>query len=319
MSANVSDGAGDERQAGAAPLVSVGVPVYNEERHLAATLDSLLAQDYRNIEVVICDNASTDETPRICAEYAARDARVRYHRNETNIGGINNFNRVFELASGEFFMWAAGHDVRHPAQISSCMKVLSEDNGVILCYSQAVWVNESGEEVEDIHEYLDTRNVFEWKVRFNVVLWGLYSGAPVYGVFRSQALRQTSLFTQVVSPYMSLLIELSVMGRFAYIPEPRFHLRRLPNHGDWDAFVGKHFKKESSKGSAQSLYWRMMRELSRRVARHARTLPGKAFGVTFVIAAMLIKFRWMLEGLRSVKRDDPSRLPVKEFGPHEGR
>ena len=74
------------------PLVSIGLPVYNEAEHLAQALDSLLGQDYENIEVIISDNASTDGTPQICADYAGKDGRVRYHRNETNIGGINNFN-----------------------------------------------------------------------------------------------------------------------------------------------------------------------------------------------------------------------------------
>jgi glycosyltransferase involved in cell wall biosynthesis len=284
------------------PLVSIGLPIYNEEDHLSQALDSLLGQDYENIEVIISDNASIDSTPQICKDYAARDARVRYHRNETNIGGINNFNRVFELAQGEFFMWAAGHDVRHPAQVSSCLEVLLEDTAVVLCYSQAVWVNDEGQPFEPVHEYLDTRGLADKITRLNFVLWGLQGGFPIYGVFRTDALKQTSVYTNVISPDTSLLIELAMLGKFAYIPEPVFKLRRARDHGDLRVYVAKHFKDGRIGKRPQKLYWRMMRELSTRVARHLDSFPGKALGRMFVIAGVLIKFRWMRVDLRALKR-----------------
>lgn len=284
------------------PLVSIGVPVFNEEGHLAEALDSLLAQTYDNIEVVISDNASTDRTPEICAAYAARDPRVRYHRNENNVGGIENFNVAFRLARGEFFMWASGHDVRHPSQIARCLEMMLAEPEVVLCYSQVVWVDQDGREHAKVHEYIDTRGLAERVARLNVVLWSLHGGFPVYGLFRSEALRRTALYTQVVSPDMSLLIELALVGRFAFLPEPPLRLRRAQDYGSWEVYVAKHFKKEAAGGSAQRLYWRMVWQLCRRVSRHARTLPGKATLAFFVVPAMLLNYRWMLEGLRSLGR-----------------
>ncbi|MEM4134638.1 MAG: glycosyltransferase, partial [Candidatus Micrarchaeia archaeon] len=79
------------------PLVSIGMPVYNGERFIRQALDSLLAQDYENFELIISDNASEDKTPEICLEYAARDKRIRYYRNEKNMGAAWNFKRVFDL------------------------------------------------------------------------------------------------------------------------------------------------------------------------------------------------------------------------------
>jgi glycosyltransferase involved in cell wall biosynthesis len=284
------------------PLVSIGLPVYNEELHLREALDSLLAQDYGNVEVVISDNASTDGTPAICEEYARRDPRVRYHRAAANVGGIRNFNRVFELSRGEFFMWAAGHDVRHPAQVSACVEVLLADPAVVLCYSPVVWLGQDGRPLERVHEYLDTRSLAEWYSRLNFVLWGLHAGFLVYGVFRSDALRRTSVYTEVVSPDVSLLVELSMIGRFAYIPEPPFYVRRPEDYGDWGIYLKKHFGGQLSGWGAQRLYWRMTAQLARRVARHARSLPARAAAAAFVAAGMLVKFRWMLTGLRSVKK-----------------
>ncbi len=76
------------------PLVSIGMPLHNAERHLAEALDSLLAQDYQNLELIISDNASSDATELIGRAYAERDTRIRYHRAETNHGAVWNFNRV---------------------------------------------------------------------------------------------------------------------------------------------------------------------------------------------------------------------------------
>src|SRR5215218_525857 len=114
------------------PAASVGVPVYNGEEFLAPALDAILAQDYADFELIISDNASTDGTQEIARQYAARDPRVRYSRNETNIGAVGNFNRVFALSTGKYFMWAGAHDLRHPSMLSRCIAVLEEDAEVVL-------------------------------------------------------------------------------------------------------------------------------------------------------------------------------------------
>src|SRR4051794_15444571 len=72
------------------PLVTIGLAVYNGERYLREALESLVGQTLRDVEIVICDNASDDATEAICREFAERDPRVRYHRNATNIGGARN-------------------------------------------------------------------------------------------------------------------------------------------------------------------------------------------------------------------------------------
>src|SRR5262245_24410584 len=87
--------------------VTIGVPVYNGARHLEPCLDSLLAQTYEDIEIVISDNASTDRTPEICRAYQERDERVRYHRQPRNIGAAANYNYLVGHTSGELFSGAA--------------------------------------------------------------------------------------------------------------------------------------------------------------------------------------------------------------------
>src|SRR4030067_476273 len=94
------------------PAVSIGVPVYNGELHMRAALEALLAQTFTDFELIISDNASTDNTELICREYAARDTRIYYFRHEKNQGASANFQFVLDQAGGEFFMWAACDDVR---------------------------------------------------------------------------------------------------------------------------------------------------------------------------------------------------------------
>ena len=76
------------------PKVSIGVPVYNGQRYLEHALSGLVDQTFTDFELIICDNASTDNTAKICEGFAARDSRIQYHRNPKNIGANPNFNRT---------------------------------------------------------------------------------------------------------------------------------------------------------------------------------------------------------------------------------
>ncbi|HLR96223.1 MAG TPA: glycosyltransferase, partial [Jiangellaceae bacterium] len=77
-----------------APRVTIGLPVFNGERYLEAAIDSILAQDFQDFELLLADNASTDATLEICERAAARDPRVTVHRSEANRGAAWNYNRV---------------------------------------------------------------------------------------------------------------------------------------------------------------------------------------------------------------------------------
>jgi glycosyltransferase involved in cell wall biosynthesis len=85
----------------AKPLISIGMPAYNGEQYIRKALDSLLAQDYGNFELIISDNASTDATLQICREYAEKDQRIRVCVQSRNIGPIANFRAVSEMAQGK--------------------------------------------------------------------------------------------------------------------------------------------------------------------------------------------------------------------------
>jgi glycosyltransferase involved in cell wall biosynthesis len=205
------------------PLVSIGMPIYNEGRYLPAALDSLLAQDFADFELIISDNASEDATGKICLEYAARDPRIYYYRNERNVGATENFNRVFRRSRGKYFMWAAGHDVWAPTYLSRCLEALESDASIVLANSQARLIDQRGSELCLPLYQLDTRNRSLW-LRFNLVLFQVSFVYP-YSLIRASALRETHLCLKVPGPDHILALELSLLGPFAIIREPLLFLR----------------------------------------------------------------------------------------------
>jgi glycosyltransferase involved in cell wall biosynthesis len=106
------------------PLVSIGLPTYSRAGSLSRAIESVLDQDYRNIELVISDNASVDETEAICQDAARRDTRIKYLRQQTNIGATANFREVLNQSTGEFFMWLADDDWLEQSYVGSCVQFL---------------------------------------------------------------------------------------------------------------------------------------------------------------------------------------------------
>src|SRR5262245_34703254 len=108
----------------AAPLVSVALPVYNGENFIAEAIASVLAQSVTDLELIIQDNASTDRTREICAEFVARDPRVRYFRNPRNLGAAPNYNLAYKSASGRYFKWLAHDDRLLPDYFAATTRAL---------------------------------------------------------------------------------------------------------------------------------------------------------------------------------------------------
>lgn len=205
------------------PRVSIGVAIYNEERFLRPALDSLLAQDFADFELIISDNASTDGTQAIGMEFAARDPRVRYHRNEVNVGATENFNVVFRLSCAEYFMWAGGHDVWAPTYVSRCIEVLESDPAIVQCNSEVQYMSQDGTEFGQTMHQMDTRRR-GLLTRAYLMMWHA-STFHIYSVFRSSVLRQTRMLRRVLGPDLLLGFELSLLGPAAIIPEPLQFMR----------------------------------------------------------------------------------------------
>lgn len=206
------------------PLVSIGMPVHNGERHIARALECLLAQDMVDFEVLISDNASNDRTPEICARFAQLDNRIEYFRNETNIGAAGNFNKVFRLAVGEYFMWAAHDDEWAPTYVSRCVELLERRPSTVLSISQITFITESGESKGVRPKAtIDTDGLeIAERVHQFMMMDGWYF---IYGLMRRQTLGSTELFRNTFGGDVQLMLELILQGDIGVVPEPLFRYR----------------------------------------------------------------------------------------------
>jgi len=207
------------------PSVTVGLPVYNGARYLPSALDSLAAQTYADLEIVISDNCSTDETGEICRAFAARDERVRYIRRAENRGAAWNFNSVVTESSSPYFKWAAADDVLAPTCVERCVEVLNEtDDRVVLVYPETKLIDEQGTVIGDWEDGVDLRQNAPHN-RLRSLLENLVLGHPMFGVMRRHALERTHLNGSFPSSDYVLLAELAMLGEIRQLDEPLFFRR----------------------------------------------------------------------------------------------
>ena len=122
------------------PQVSICVPTHNGEAFLAACLDSALAQTYSDFELLIVDDASSDATPQVAADYASRDARVRLVRNAANLGLVGNWNRCVELAEGRWVKFLFQDDLLRPHCLAAMLeRARSTGREFVACYRDFVF------------------------------------------------------------------------------------------------------------------------------------------------------------------------------------
>ena len=211
------------------PRLSIGLPVFNGEKYLKEAINSILGQTYSDFEFVISDNASTDRTQQICQEYAAKDLRIRYYRNEKNVGAPKNFNRVFELSSGEYFKWAAYDDVYAPEFLQKCVNVLDDDSSVVLCHSKTSRIDENGLLLGN-YDNRTLERISSWKPheRFGDLITMRNTCWTIFGVVRASSFRKTPLHGSYIGADRNLLAEIGLMGRIIEIPEHLFFRRDHP-------------------------------------------------------------------------------------------
>ncbi len=195
------------------PLVSIGMPIYNEATFLEEALESLVSQSYTNIEILISDNASTDGTAAICERYASSHEQISYQRHSENIGAAANFQHVRSGAKGEFFMWAAGHDVWSEDLVAESVAVLLRNPGAVLAFATSYWIDADGNRDSRDTDYPDTRGK-NLLARFFTVFWG--NMHPVLGLMRVADLRKTKGLQSFAGGDLVLLSELILRGDFVH-------------------------------------------------------------------------------------------------------
>jgi len=182
------------------PKISIGMPVYNGEKFIRNALDSILSQTFRDFELIISDNASTDSTSVICQEYMKKDSRIRYIRQENNMGGIWNLNFVLQEASCEYFMWAATDDYWLVTFIEKNIIVLESDKTIVGSISDVALygeftdtakpnINESSNKNLIKYQYVHpTTGSIEKRVKTYLKF---FQASVIYGIYRTEILKKS--------------------------------------------------------------------------------------------------------------------------------
>jgi len=208
-----------------APLVSIGIPVHNGQKYLSNAIESVLSQDFRDFELILCDNASTDATSDICRRYATADSRIRYFRNPNNIGAIPNFNLVFSRAKGKYFKWLCYDDACHPRFLSRCVEVMSlEPETTSIVYSHAEMIDEAGDFRGNLTENVETSAKAAFR-RLRTAVLRRGSALALCGLIRSEHLKRTRMRGSYVMDDVGLLTELALVGGFRQVPEALLRIR----------------------------------------------------------------------------------------------
>ena len=221
-----------------APKVSIGMPVYNGEPFICDAIDSIQSQTFKDFELIISDNCSTDNTQKICKEYSDRDFRITYVRQRQNIGPTRNFEFVLEKASGEYFLWMAADDKLHPLFIEKLYKLIVDHSDIVLVMSDVLNISHDNEilfsqkldniRIEDVNkDWLRTRKFFFENPTSNIFFC-------VYGLFRTEFVKLASLNYKSKIKYLRgseipFLAQVSLLGKIASIPEELKIYRRHPN------------------------------------------------------------------------------------------
>ena len=292
------------------PLVSIGIPVFNAQRYLREALDSLIAQDYENLELVISDNASTDDTAAICREYAARDPRVRYERAEQNQGAVWNFNHVYGLARGRYFMWAAFDDLRAPTYVRRCVERLEAQPSAVLCCTDVRLIDEAGRSLQPDPRMRLAHPVGGSPAARVRALAGANFWVDFYGLIRRETLATTRLAQPIWGFDLLLLLELCLRGDVVVVPEELFAYRIFSDKSQADLAVGL-----AGPGSAGNVAvsWS---NLALEMAHSISLAPISRLEKVSLTARLLTRFCLLNHTVRGYVRSDVARSARQSVSRH---
>ena len=281
------------------PAVSVGLPVFNGEPYLEDSIRSILCQSFTNLELIICDNASTDRTEEICRSFCAIDSRVRYVRGEQQINAAANHNRVFASARGKYFRWAGDDDLVDSRLIEKAVQVLDSNPGTVLCHSQVIEIDAESTPMGTIRRdrFADDKVC----IRFKSIIDLAQPCDEMYGLIRHSALVKTELIQPYTDSDRALLAHLALLGAFYEIPEPLFLKRRHPGssvtqHADWRERMLFYDPKYATEPTMP--HWLQLFHLLRVIRS-----PGLAPSVRRCCYVQMARWPWRYRKWRSLLKD----------------
>jgi glycosyltransferase involved in cell wall biosynthesis len=268
------------------PVVSVGLPVFNGETFLEVAISSVLAQTFDDLELIICDNASTDRTAEICQDYAARDPRVRYFRNPQNLGAAPNYNLAFSHARGRYFKWLAHDDRITPTYLAKTVRVLEERTDAVLCNSVVSYIDQNGAPIGLYNSGLSLADSQSAAERFAWMSLRSHSCVDFFGLIRRDTLQTSLLHGSFHGADRALLAQLAIRGRLIQLPAPLVEMREHPNRYTRQNVRSADraaWHDASTRGKLSFPTWRLYAEYLKMVRRE-RMLPQERAGCYTALA-----------------------------------
>ena len=214
------------------PLVSVVITSYNRATWVGKAIESAQAQDYQNIEIIVCDNASTDDSDAVIKKFSDNDGRIRYVRNENNIGMISNFEKVFfQLAKGNFIINISSDDyLINPTFISSAIKLVNKYTDVYLVFGK--WVSLIEKEQKIIPSPCPV--YYQTEYRKGLEAFFDFPDYPYFGwggclLDRRKLINENLHFTGKFSADVEINLYLMQLGNVGYVNEDTYVIR---SHGN---------------------------------------------------------------------------------------
>lgn len=254
------------------PRVSVGVPVFNGEAFLEEAIRSVLGQTLGDLELILCDNASTDRTAEICRDYAASDPRVSYFRNTRNLGAAPNYNLAFSHARGRFFKWLAHDDRLLPAYLAKTLRALEERSDAALCNTVVSYIDAQGAQLGLYDSQLAQADSISPSARFAWMVLRSHSCVDFFGLIRREALRRSLLHGSFHGADRALLAQLALRGRLIQLAAPLVQMREHPNRytrAQQRSSDRAAWHDTAHRGQRSFPTWRLYREYLRMVGREA--------------------------------------------------
>lgn len=209
------------------PLVSIGIPAYDEGKYISDTIESVLSQTYNNIELIISDNCSTDDTTQKVKEIQVKYPEVRLVEQKKNIGAIQNFNFLKKEAIGDYFMWLGGHDIILPNYVEECLALFEKNSELILVYSKAKFFSQNKESYQNRDAHADLKTIGLDPVNGAMKVLNPSLCTAIHGVFDAKKGKTNLLRNIPIGPDNVFLFEIALLGEFDEVNDYLYFRREI--------------------------------------------------------------------------------------------
>lgn len=222
---------------GPEPRVTIGIPTYGRAKKLARTLSSVQKQSYKNLEILVADDASPDDTGSVVSKIMKSDERILYHLHPNNVGARANHEFVLKCATGKYFMWLSDDDLIDSDFVTRLVRVLEDNEEIVLAFCDYRFMDEEYRTIGSwrLSHLYPTNPWFDGQLDF----WSYpYSRAAniVHGIHRTSVLRRVkrpfdnTKKRLIVGHEAPLLAQVAMHGRIVAIPECLFS--RMSHYND---------------------------------------------------------------------------------------